>query len=333
MRHHWAKSPWEWRGNSARSDSERGAVLVFVSFSLVALLGMAALALDAGQLYWVRRELQNTADAAVLAAAELLPSTGSARSAALQYADLNRPGSLAGSDIVFGNWDPDSSTFTPNGSPTNAVEVTTRETVDNFFARILGVNTSDVTAVAIAMQANSIIDFEGPLPGFQPTTLSTGDGISGPPVPGTVTISGSRHGPMYFDGTCRGGPRSRCTGGDTDLYQPTQGNILILSEDGDSNDPDDDGRGGWFELDFSGFGAGYVTVGSLVLIDAEEDGLVTLYRDGVVVNQAVLGGVADGTMEYRFVSAVSGVDFIRIEMSGSGAIDDIGYQSVSFLVR
>lgn len=47
----------------------------------------------------------------------------------------------------------------------------------------------------------------------------------------------------------------------------------------------------------------------------------------------MLGGVADGEKEYRFVSSVPGVDRIRIEMSGSGAIDDIGYQSVSFLVR
>lgn len=152
----------------------------------------------------------------------------------------------------------------------------TRETVDNFFARILGINTSDVTAVSIAMHANSTIDFEGPQPGFQPTDLTTGSRISEPPISGKVTISGSEYGPMYLDGACNGGPASNCTGGDADLYQPAQGNVIILSEDGNSNDLDDDGGGGWFELDFSGFGPGYVTVGSLVLIDAEEGGLVTL---------------------------------------------------------
>lgn len=331
MKTRWAPTP---SGPSTERNHERGAVLVFVSFTLVVLFGIAALAVDLGQLFWTRRQLQNAADAATLAAVEFLPATSTARSEAVQYANLNRSGSLDPSDVDFGFWDQGARSFDSDGNPINAVRVTTRETVDNKFARVLGFDQSDVTATSTAMIASSSVDFEGSLePGDQPNTLSWGSGISGQYIPGYVTITGSGHGPMIFDGTCDGGPPSNCTGGDSDLYHPGQNNILILSEDGDSNDPDDDAGGGWIEIDFSNFGEGSVTVASLVFIDSEEDGHVYLYSGGELVDEAVLGAVADGTLEYRFVSDVPGVDFIRIELGGSGAIDDIGYETVSFLVE
>lgn len=49
---------------------ETGAVAVMVAMMLVAILGAAALAVDMGAMYVERRELQNGADAAVLAIAE-----------------------------------------------------------------------------------------------------------------------------------------------------------------------------------------------------------------------------------------------------------------------
>ena len=40
---------------------------------------------------------------------------------------------------------------------------------------------------------------------------------------------------MVFDSTCTpGGTPAACTGGDFDLFQPALGNVLIVSEDGDS---------------------------------------------------------------------------------------------------
>lgn len=50
-------------------DDQDGAVAVIVAILLVALVGMAAYAVDVGALYQERRELQNGADAAGLAAA------------------------------------------------------------------------------------------------------------------------------------------------------------------------------------------------------------------------------------------------------------------------
>jgi Putative Flp pilus-assembly TadE/G-like len=49
---------------------DRGAVLVWVGVSLVALLGMGAMVIDVGALYAERRDLQNGADAAALAVAK-----------------------------------------------------------------------------------------------------------------------------------------------------------------------------------------------------------------------------------------------------------------------
>ena len=49
---------------------EEGATAITVAISLVALFGLAAFAVDTGQLYQERRELQNGADGAVLAAAQ-----------------------------------------------------------------------------------------------------------------------------------------------------------------------------------------------------------------------------------------------------------------------
>jgi hypothetical protein len=53
-----------------RLDNENGAIAVTVGILLVVLLGFGAIAVDIGALYSERRELQNGADAAVLAVAQ-----------------------------------------------------------------------------------------------------------------------------------------------------------------------------------------------------------------------------------------------------------------------
>ena len=47
---------------------DRGQALVIVAFGLAALIGMAALAIDGGNVYSDRRHAQNAADTAALAA-------------------------------------------------------------------------------------------------------------------------------------------------------------------------------------------------------------------------------------------------------------------------
>jgi len=52
------------------TDTEHGGIAVTVAMLLVVLIGVGALVLDVGNLYWERRQLQNGADAAALAAAQ-----------------------------------------------------------------------------------------------------------------------------------------------------------------------------------------------------------------------------------------------------------------------
>lgn len=54
---------------------QRGAVLLLVTFSLVALFGLAALVLDFGRLYIIESQLQNAADAGALRGAKELDGT------------------------------------------------------------------------------------------------------------------------------------------------------------------------------------------------------------------------------------------------------------------
>src|SRR5437763_11518546 len=52
----------------------RGQSLVIIALSATALLGIIALGMDAGRLYFQRRDVQNAADAGALAGAEELIS-------------------------------------------------------------------------------------------------------------------------------------------------------------------------------------------------------------------------------------------------------------------
>lgn len=115
------------------------------------------------------------------------------------------------------------------------------------------------------------------------------------------------------------------TGGDTDLATATQGNLLIVNEaerfkdpTGPITDPDDRALGGEIEFVF----ARAADVDSLVLVDAEEGGSVTLFEadgDSFVVDLPVLG---DG--ELRLIE-LGGDEITRmvLKLNGSGAIDDV----------
>ena len=75
-----------------RLDSQRGVTLVLVVIALTALILMSGLALDVGHMMLSKSRLQNTVDAAALAAAKTLDETASttlATAAALQAFGLN----------------------------------------------------------------------------------------------------------------------------------------------------------------------------------------------------------------------------------------------------
>jgi Flp pilus assembly protein TadG len=138
-----------------------GSALTLTASALPIMLGFTALAVDLGFAYMTRTQLQGTADAAALAAADKLPSVPAARERARVYASLNMPKSdrgsaLADKDIIFGNWEAESKTFTAQSTDINAVKVTMRRAQANgnaikpFFAPIFGVSSIDISRAAIA---------------------------------------------------------------------------------------------------------------------------------------------------------------------------------------
>jgi len=142
-------------------QDQRGSIFAIMGIGLVMAAGFTALAVDISYLYVLKGRLQMTADFAALAAATQLPDENAVRTMALEYTTKNMPAAehgtvLANADVVTGNWDADTRTFTPAGDPVNAVRVVTRRSQANgnatglFFARVLGFNEVDMETSAVA---------------------------------------------------------------------------------------------------------------------------------------------------------------------------------------
>lgn len=134
---------------------QHGAVaIVAVMFLVVALAALAAI--DVGNVFFVRRQLQRTADLAALAAVQMIGSTGgcaTASTAAQQNAAANgfTAGGTTTINTTCGRWDTSKSTyFGTSGNPLNAVQVTTTQVVPYFF---LGPS-RNVSATATAFASN-----------------------------------------------------------------------------------------------------------------------------------------------------------------------------------
>jgi len=142
----------------------RGAFAPMAAIVMTAMLGFGALAIDMGFNYYTRNKLQVTADASALAGAsqlEFLPDETPMVAEALDYADKNMAFAdygnvLVAPDVVAGNWDPDTRTFTPALEPMNAVMTTTRQqeasgnAVPAFLGGIAGFSSYDIQASAVA---------------------------------------------------------------------------------------------------------------------------------------------------------------------------------------
>jgi Flp pilus assembly protein TadG len=78
-----------------RARKERGQVLPIVAVALVALLGIAAFAIDVGFAYYAKRQLQSATDAAALAGAQDLPNIATATATATSYAAADTPSNVS----------------------------------------------------------------------------------------------------------------------------------------------------------------------------------------------------------------------------------------------
>ncbi len=199
--------------------NQQGNVLVMLGASLGVIAGVSALAIDMGHSYVLRGQLQRTADAAALAGVSRLPDETAASTEALQYVDLNMPSAnhgtvLANSDVVAGNWDSGTRTFTPAGTPVNALRVITKRSQDNgnpaptFFSRILGFGSLDIEVSAVALSASPVCILA--LEPTDPQAFAIGNRTytandcsvhvnSSDPV---EAISGNSNGNIFADSTC-----------------------------------------------------------------------------------------------------------------------------------
>ena len=132
---------------------------------------------------------------------------------------------------------------------------------------------------------------------------------------GVEFSSSSEFGVMLFD-------TNNITGEDFDLANPDLGNVLIISEDGDSNDPDDNAAGGTINLKFDDV----VTVDSIGLLDIDEPGgLIAFYDE----NSNLIETIAIESLENNSVREldlnIDRVASLDLNLAGSGAITEINF--------
>jgi hypothetical protein len=121
-------------GRPRASGRRRGSALIYLTVTLVALVGFTSLGVDVGRVLVVRGELQLAADAAArYAAVGFKDGITVAQNYAVDAADDNTAGGTPvvldpGQDIEFGTWNESSRTFTPlpgiARASANAIRVT-----------------------------------------------------------------------------------------------------------------------------------------------------------------------------------------------------------------
>jgi len=151
---------------------------------------------------------------------------------------------------------------------------------------------------------------------------------------------------------------SNPTGGDLDLGSPNQafggpgqsedgdqpsndsalGNVLIITENFDTTDPDDSYvEGSLYHFDFSGYGNGEVTMVGFDMLDLDApgaNGALTVVRLYDVFHnllfEKTLDYAPDNAKQYIDLEETQGVTRMVIELNNSGAIDNIKFRCAGF---
>ena len=135
----------------------------------------------------------------------------------------------------------------------------------------------------------------------------------------TISAYGGSDQAMIFDS-------ANPTGNDHDLETSNLGKVLIISEDGDSNDPDDNWNGGTLRFTFDE----ETKVESLTFLDIEEGATVCFYDEqGNLISQQFVQTADNGQHVAQF--NVEGAFRMDVYMHGSGAVDDLVFHSDSAL--
>lgn len=125
-------------------EDNRGQTLILVALGMAVFLGFAAISVDYGYLAFQKRNIQNAADAGALAGAQVLYNTSVAEATAINVAEENKGSDNYNAFVVI-------PTTPYDGDPTK-IEVVVEAKVPSMFARILGVEESDLEARAVARQ-------------------------------------------------------------------------------------------------------------------------------------------------------------------------------------
>jgi hypothetical protein len=157
------------RVNISHRKNERGITIVLVAFSLLSLLGMAALAIDVSTLYVAHGEAQRAADAAALAGARMFAFSGyTTASTALAAGDIcqtsgagadaaaNRQAeAVAAQNLIAGQPAAVQSINCVLTAANPQISVTVQRTgLPTFFGRIWGGAANSVTATGVAEAYN-----------------------------------------------------------------------------------------------------------------------------------------------------------------------------------
>jgi Flp pilus assembly protein TadG len=129
-----------------RRRGERGQVLVIFALALIAIVAMTGLVLDGGSTFVQRRDQQNVADAAALAAAYSFATTGSTASA-------SAAAQMIATDNGFANGALSTTITVTNaaGNPGWTFTVNVSRPHENNFSGLLGMSSWNVTTTATTL--------------------------------------------------------------------------------------------------------------------------------------------------------------------------------------
>jgi hypothetical protein len=142
---------WCTRLGGARYGAGRGQVFPIMAGGLFVLIGFVGMAFDLGIARNARRQMQNAADAAAIAAAQALGNGQDYSAAASQAAAQN--GFTSGQSTPLSSYPVSITTATPSGGSysgdAEAIQVTLSQLQQTYFLRVLGINSLATKASAV----------------------------------------------------------------------------------------------------------------------------------------------------------------------------------------
>ena len=132
---------------------------------------------------------------------------------------------------------------------------------------------------------------------------------------GVRISSSSEFGAMLFD-------TNNTTGGNFDLSAQNLGNVLIISEDGDSRDPDDSAAGGTISFEFEKL----AKVTGVGLLDIDERGSTISFfdDDSSLIKTVEIENLGNNSFQ-ELALDVEGVARMDINLAGSGAVTELEF--------